>query len=431
MIKHLIIAVLFLSNFCFATNTNERVLILERPCDTNLNKARALIGQKKENKFSFLSFSEFNRDKIFWTKGIGYSDLERLTVNQNRAAGGMVLKSDSLISEWQDIDVIIPLNGEKIGGSLLIPKNLRSNSLVVMSSGSGPQDRDETLFGFKIFKVIAEYLASQGIASFRYDDRGVGNSTGDFVNSTLADHTHDLEGILSYFEKHENYQFDQFTLFGHSQGGIISAKVAAEKETVNKLILMASPAVPLKEVVLAQVRLDYLSSNLEREIIEAEVSAHNRLMRALLSNQNSKEELDFYKETYKRILVKQQPELIEKESELNTAVDQKANELKVIYNLPSLKSFLQYDPVQDLEKLNIPVLALIGGNDAQVSIEQNKDRMESAFLRANTDYDLKVFNAANHLFQEAETGLRGEYENLEKEFVNGFLTSISSWLLKN
>lgn len=341
------------------------------------------------------------------------------------------LESNFITADWEEFDVIIQGNKEKIGGTLLIPDHLKSQSLVVMSSGSGPQDRDETLFGFKIFKVIAEYLASQGIASFRYDDRGVGNSTGDFVNSTLADHTHDLEGILSYFEKHKNYQFDQFTLFGHSQGGIISAKVAAEKETVNKLILMASPAVPLIEVVLAQVRLDYLSSNLEREIVEAEVSAHNRLMRALLSNQNSKEELDFYKETYKRILVKQQPELIEKESELNTAVDQKANELKVIYNLPSLKSFLQYDPVQDLEKLNIPVLALIGGNDAQVSIEQNKDRMESAFLRANTAYDLRVFNAANHLFQEAETGLSGEYVNLEKEFVDGFLNTITSWLLKN
>lgn len=340
-------------------------------------------------------------------------------------------QSGFVTNNWEEFDIIIPVNNERIGGTLLIPKHLKSESLVVMSSGSGPQDRDETLFGFKIFKVIADHLAAKGIASFRYDDRGEGNSTGDFVNSTLEDLSNDLEGILYYFEKRSIHQFDHFILLGHSQGGIISAKVAAEKKSVGEIILMAFPAVPLKEVVLAQVRLDYISSNLEREIVEAEVSAHNRLMSAIDKNKNIEEELDFYKETYKRILVKQQPELTEKKSELNTSLDQKANELKVIYNLPSLKSFLQYDPVQDLEKLNIPVLALIGGNDAQVSIEQNKDRVESALLKANTDYDLKVFNAANHLFQEAKTGLRGEYDNLDKKFIDGFLPCISTWLLKN
>ncbi len=334
-------------------------------------------------------------------------------------------------NDWEEFDIIVSVSDESIGGSLLIPKNLKSNSLVVMSSGSGPQDRDETLFGFKIFKLIAEHLADQGIASFRYDDRGVGESTGDFVNSTLADHTNDLEEILSFFEEHKDYQFDQFTLFGHSQGGIISAKVAAENESVNKLVLMASPAVPLIEVVLAQIRLKYSSSNLERDIIEAEVSSHNRLMRAINNIKNIDIELDLFKENYRRILIHQQPSFVNDELELNEMVNNMVDELRIIYDLPSLTSFLFYDPTEDLEKLNIPVLALSGGNDAQVTIEQNKDRMESALLKANTKYDLKVFNHANHFFQEAETGLREEYENLEKEFVDGFLTSISSWLLKN
>lgn len=433
MKKHLIIAVIFLSNFCFAKNTNVGgLLFLGTICDNDLNEARTLVqNQKKENNFPDLSFKGTNRDKIFWTKGIGCFDFDDLSEFQNRAAGTMVVNSDSLTSEWQDIDIIIPLNGEKIGGTLLIPNNLKTKSLVVLSSGSGPQDRDETLFGFKIFKIIAEHLASKGIASFRYDDRGEGTSTGDFVNSTRIDHIKDLEGILSYFKKHNNYRFDHFTLFGHSQGGIITAKVAAEKESVNKLILMASPAVPLIEVVLAQVRLDYISTNLEREIIEAEISSHNRLMRAIRNNKNIEVELDLFKENYRTILLNQQPNLVNKESELSERVNNMADELRIIYDLPSLTSFLFYDPTEDLEKLNIPVLALSGGNDAQVTIEQNKDRMESALLKANTDYDLKVFNAANHFFQKAETGSREEYENLEKEFVDGFLTSISSWLLEN
>lgn len=348
-----------------------------------------------------------------------------------KPSGSLIIQSEVVDSVRQEFEIRIPVKGEEIGGTLLIPKNLRAKSLVVMSSGSGPQDRDETLFGFKIFKVIAEHLASQGIPSFRYDDRGIGNSTGDFVNTTREDHVKDLEGVITYFEEHKNHQFDQFTLFGHSQGGIITAKVAVRNESVNKLVLMASPAVPLIEVVLAQVRLDYSSTILTCDLIEAVVSSHNRLMRAIRNNKNIEEELGLFKKNYRTILLNQQPTLVNKEFELNEIVNNTVDELRIIYDLPSLTSFLFYDPTEDLEKLNIPVLALSGGNDVQVTIEQNKDRMESALLMANTDYDLKVFNAANHFFQESETGSREEYENLEKEFVDGFLNSISSWLLKN
>ena len=102
--------------------------------------------------------------------------------------------------EPESIDLVIQVGNVSIGGTLVIPFNQKTASLVIMSSGSGPQDRDETLEGFKIFKVIADHLASKGIASFRYDDRGVGESTGDFVNSTIDDHSKDLEGIMDYFK---------------------------------------------------------------------------------------------------------------------------------------------------------------------------------------------------------------------------------------
>ena len=100
----------------------------------------------------------------------------------------------------------------------------------------------------------------------------------------------------------------------------------------------------------------------------------------------------------------------------------------MVYGLPSLKSFVFYDPAKDLEKLNVPVLSLVGGLDAQVSIKQNKDRMENALLVAGVPYKFVVFEKANHFFQSANTGLKDEYDTLDKAFVDGFLDSISSWI---
>ena len=177
----------------------------------------------------------------------------------------MAQKIDNRNQDWIEADLIILADNIKIGGTLTIPTDLKTSSLVIMLSGSGAQDRDETLEGFKIMKVIAEHLASQGIASFRYDDRGVGESTGDFVNSTIEDHSKDLENILDYFKTNKEHPFTDFILFGHSQGGILAGKVAVRNESVKKVILMASPTVPLIGVVTYQVRQDYEHTDLPKK----------------------------------------------------------------------------------------------------------------------------------------------------------------------
>lgn len=328
------------------------------------------------------------------------------------------------------IDLIIKANDIKIGGTLIIPTKLKISSLVIMSSGSGDQDRDETLEGFKIFKVIADHLASKGIASFRYDDRGVGASTGDFVNSTIEDHTEDLEHILEYFKSAEAHTFNDFILFGHSQGGILAAKVAVGNPSVKKVILMGAPAVPLIEVVLYQVRQEYNTYKINKSLIEADVSAHNKLMKAIENDQNIDEAYNLFKETTTSIMYElwSSEEVVDSQKIEQDAVA-KANEFKLIYALPSLTSFLYYDPTKNYEQLKVPVLSLFGGLDFQVTIAQNKDRMENALLKSATDYQFITFENANHFFQKATTGSSDEYATLEKKFVDDFLDGISNWII--
>lgn len=329
-----------------------------------------------------------------------------------------------------EIDLIIQANNNKIGGTLTVPTSLGTKSLVIMISGSGDQDRDETLEGFKIFKSLAEHLASKGIASFRYDDRGVGESTGDFVNSTIEDHSNDLESIMDYFKTAKKYQFKDFILFGHSQGGILASKVAVGNSSVKKVILMSSPAVPLIEVVLFQVRQEYKDINISRSLIEADVSAHSKLMRAIEDNRNINNAYQLFKETTESILYElSSSEGVVDSLKIEQEAIAKSKEYKVIYGLPSLTSFLYYDPSKDIEELEVPVLGLFGGLDFQVPIHQNKDRMENALLKSGTDYHFVTFDNANHFYQKAITGQREEYIRLEKAFVKGFLETISDWVL--
>lgn len=329
----------------------------------------------------------------------------------------------------ETIDLVIKLEDVSIGGALVIPTNLSTKSLVIMSSGSGPQDRDETLEGFKIFKVIAEHLASKGIASFRYDDRGVGTSTGDFVNSTIEDHSKDLEGIIEYFKSSRAHHFDSFIMFGHSQGGILAGKVAVGNESVKKVVLMAAPSVPLVEVVTYQIRQEYSGLEISKSLVEADVSAHNKLMRAIEDDENIEQAYHLFRKTTESILYEMSSEREVDSLKIRQKATDKANEFKIIYGLPSLTSFLYYDPSKDLEQLDIPVLSLFGGLDFQVPIHQNKDRMENALLKSGSNYEFKTFNHANHFFQKAITGQREEYANLDKAFVEGFLEMISDWIL--
>lgn len=329
-------------------------------------------------------------------------------------------------------DIIIKTSEVNIGGTLTIPENLATSSLVIMTSGSGDQDRDETLEGFKVFKVLADHLASKGIASFRYDDRGVGTSTGDFVNSTIDDHSTDLENIIKYFKSSQKHQFESFILYGHSQGGIVAAKVAVGHESVKKVVLMGAPAVPLIEVVLYQVRDEYKHSHISKSFIEADVSAHNKLMRAIEDAKGINKAHQIFRKTTESILYEQssQDRVIDT-LKIKDKATAKANEFKIIYALPSLTSFLYYDPSNDYERLDIPVLGLFGGLDFQVPIHQNKDRMENALLKSGSNYHFVTFNNANHFFQKAITGERNEYSKLEKKFINGFLDTVSDWILQD
>ncbi len=142
-----------------------------------------------------------------------------------------------------------------LAGTLTLPVDYREGDpvpVVLMITGSGAQNRDEELMGHRPFLVLADYLARQGIASLRYDDRGVGESSGNFFGSTTLDFEADARAGLQFLRSLG--LFSRVGVVGHSEGGMIAFMLAAEGQT-DFVVSMAGPAGRIDELMQAQLNL--------------------------------------------------------------------------------------------------------------------------------------------------------------------------------
>ncbi|MFV1883280.1 MAG: alpha/beta hydrolase family protein [Balneola sp.] len=330
-----------------------------------------------------------------------------------------------------ETDLIIPNGNIEIGGTLTIPEGEMNSPLVIMSSGSGAQDRDSNIFDFKIFAVLAQHLAEEGIASFRYDDRGIGTSSGSFPDATLDDLVSDVNAIINYFKSVADIKFEKFTALGHSQGGIVAGKIASKRGDIEQLILMGSTAPSLSEILRYQVNLAYENTPVDKALINLEIDAREGIMKALVEESSIDEAKQKYIEAYTNVL-NNLPEVQKKSiPDISSTATNQANQLVSFFGSPQAKSLLFYVPTTDLEKINVSTLVLFGRKDTQVTISQNHPKIIEALEKSGTEYEIKVFENANHLFQTANTGLVNEYPFLAKEFTDSFLETVSTWIKEN
>lgn len=320
-----------------------------------------------------------------------------------------------------------------LAGTLTVPATAGPHPAVVLMTGSGAQNRDEMVIpGFPIFRQIADYLTQQGIAVLRYDDRGVGQSTGEWSETSLSEFATDGQAAVDYLRTREDINPDQVGLLGHSEGGMYAAMIGANSESnVAFIILMAGPTTGGTDVLIEQnidiltlagadeaaiqLQLDFLESifpyladrdyeGLREFLVElgtAEWEALTEEERAQLGTD------DF--ETYL-------------ETAVNNAMAQFANE--------PFASLMDYDPTADIGQIDVPVLAIFGGLDIQVNAETHTAALEAIVAENNLqDVTIITLDDANHLFQAAETGSVEEYSLLATEFTPEFLPTISEWLL--
>jgi len=323
-------------------------------------------------------------------------------------------------------------NGDiMLAGTLSLPATTGPYPAVVLITGSGAQNRDEEVMGFKPFKLIADYLTRSGIAVLRCDDRGVGGSTGSMEKATGDDFANDAEAQVKYLLTRSEIDHKKIGLLGHSEGGIIASMVAARLKDIAFIVLMAGPAVTGDKIISKQIEHLMHAGGATDAEIKTELARQEQVYKVVRTNKgwdDLKLELQKdAKESLNKMTIEQRKAVADEDKLINTSVEAKIKGAKS----PWFKYFIDFDPAKQLEKVKCPVLALFGELDMQVPLDLNKEPMEKVFKKSgNKDYAIHVFPKANHLFQEAETGNPAEYAALKKEFVAGFMEMILDWVTK-
>jgi uncharacterized protein len=374
--------------------------------------------------------------------GLYHDDSIGGTFTQSGVAGRFQLVRGAGKDETQQ-PVDLPYNSEEItftndgnsfAGTITYPKDEgKKFPVIVMITGSGAQNRDEEIYGFKIFRVIADHLTKNGIAVLRYDDRGVGGSKGKSVNqSTTEDFAGDVVAAVEFLKTKEYIHPQSIGLFGHSEGGIV-APLAANKTNIAFMVLMAGTGVKGIDVIKEQSKLIMKAENATEEEISGYIVMLNLMYETLVKDGNIKElEEQLEKnvnDSYEKMSAEEKKAVKDKDAYVKETVQSTIKQFSSNW----MKYFLSYDPSYALERIHCPVLMLFGGKDLQVIASQNQKPMEDALIKAgNQDYSVKIYPDANHLFQEAGTGSPNEYAQLPKSFVPGFLDDITEWIkLKN
>jgi len=323
-------------------------------------------------------------------------------------------------------------NGDvTLAGTLTMPVSGAPFPAVVMITGSGAENRDEELFGFKPFRMIADYFTRAGIAVLRYDDRGVGGSTGNVSESTSEDFATDVLEAVKYLQTREQIDNMRIGLVGHSEGGIIAPMVAARSNDVAFIVLMAGTAVTGEKIIFAQGEAVLKANGATEAQLHAEHEMQRRMFDFVRTGEGLEDlEADFREQMRAGIdsLPADQRAAI---ADVDALIDRQWNGQLDFIRSPWFRFFLDYDPATALEHVHVPVLALFGGLDLQVPPDVNMEPMERSLERAgNDDFTIHVFPRANHLFLTAETGSPNEYPTMEKVFVPGFLEMMTEWILE-
>lgn len=267
----------------------------------------------------------------------------------------------------------------QMAGTLTIPLASGKHPAAILISGSGPQDRDESLAGHKPFHVLADYLTRHGIAVLRYDDRGTAKSTGAFQGATTADFADDTRGAVAYLKSRPEIDPNKIVLIGHSEGGIIAPMVAASDNSIAAIVSLSGPALTGERIIKRQTVDLARAAGLSEEKAQESGS----LGYAQMMNQS----------------------LID----------------------PWMAYFWKHDPAESWKKVQCPILALNGSLDMQVNADENL----SALQAANPKATAKKLEKLNHLFQTAQTGAGIEYGRIEETMSPLALQEIGSWLKAN
>lgn len=300
--------------------------------------------------------------------------------------------------------------GVTLAGELTMPPTRGPFPAVVLISGTGPQNRDEALAGHKPFLVLSDHLTRAGYAVLRYDDRGVGGSTGDHDTAALTDFTDDAVGAYRFLTAHPEIETSRIGFIGHSEGGYIATEASLRVKPAFSVFL-AGPARKLLPDVLVTQTADLMQAEgVPQDTIDIavrQIEQGSEIMAQPLPLAQKRENLSAYLAAEgfgmreRRVMLQQ-------------------------FATPWASSYARYDPAPSLRALPMPVLSLFGDKDIQVSSKTDAPVMRAALRHPKSE--VEVVPGANHLFQPATTGHPAEYEAIPTTISPEVMERITNWL---
>lgn len=323
--------------------------------------------------------------------------------------------------EIKDIEI---KNGKNvIGATLTLPFGKSDFPIVIISSGSGPQNRDCEIMGHKPFWVIADYLTNQGIGVLRFDDRGVGKSTGEFSKASLMDFVSDVEVCYDYVRK--NYKGHKIGLAGHSEGGMHTLIVASRNPKLDFLIQLAAVGTTGREVLAEQQYLIPLKTGKSEAYAKANKMIYDSVTILLMKYDKAifpQKVLEFMVRKYEGL-----PEDYKKEG----SVDEFSSSFTNFLNNDWGRQFMGFETKSYIEKIHCPILVINGAEDIQVPPIKNQEGFREGFSvqsKSLNKSEIILIPGLNHLFQTCKKCDIMEYGELEETFSPIVLKAMEEWI---
>ena len=316
-------------------------------------------------------------------------------------------------------EVVFKNNAEsaELSGTLTYPNNFEAYKngtvpVVLMVTGSGNQNRDEEIFGHKPFLVIADFFAKNGIATLRYDDRGVGKSIGTTKGMTTEYIYADAEAGVAYLRSLK--QFGKIGVLGHSEGGTIAFMMGANK-SVDFLISCAGGAANGIDIIVGQNE----AAMKQQGVPQKQINDYTAALRII------------YKDRISRKKIENESKYIEDLCQANGFILPEIFKSYLIKCISFagewLTWFLAYNPEHAIRKIKCPVMALNGDLDLQVLSEDNLPIIKDN-LPPNKNNLIKKYDSLNHLFQHCTAATALNYGSIEETFSEEVLNDMVNWI---
>ena len=367
--------------------------------------------------------------KLLWQQGpavfplaMGRIKSDNRSVKRPQEPQGILPYQVKDVSFENKIDNII------LKGTLTVPNGKGPFPAVVLVSGSGPQDRNSTVFDHQPFLVLSDYLTRHGIAVLRYDDRGTGASEGVFKSATSIDFANDANAAFNFLSQQNGIDKKKVGIAGHSEGGMIAPMVATQNKKVGFVVMIAGPALPIDSLMYEQIRLTMEASNTPEIAIKNQLVFNHQLfnyLKAMPTYDKANAGLDSF---VKQVVIGQ---MGNDTNGLFVAVAAQAKQLHSVVT-PWFHYFINYQPKSNLSYLKMPVLALYGEKDLQVRAVSNAAVLQTILEKSkNKVFKVYTFPNLNHLMQTATTGSIEEYYEINETFNESVMQMIADWILAN